>query len=178
MSTDTTHQDVFFLPPIVLLAVGFILTLVWGFGNYVSIVTTEAWFLGKNGGNLIPIFLSDGVFNSRIAIAFFFAFIIQCVLVIVKIGLIDTHVVTTTKHNGNVVISENTLRDARNQALLWKCIAYVILFLNAFADLLYSQDLGIVQSWAFCGVLFVCTFYFGTFGIMCITAGLNHTKVR
>lgn len=183
-ASPAAHQDtaILIFPPIVHVIFGGVLLLIWILANMMQVQTSEAWFLGtESARNLIPnmtIFTQFGDFFSghmgtaEQITAFVFAWLIQSVLLVTKIGLarVQMHV---AKRYGNAAPTETMIRSARRRVSIWNSLSVIIIVLNSIADFSYVSHLGIWQQIAFVAVLTIATFYFGTFGIQNITAGIS-----
>ena len=180
--TPSGHPEtaILIFPPLVHVIFGIVLEIVWVCASIMSMQTTEAWFLSIGNPSLkldLSIFAQfpgffDGSLAPSVYAAFVFAFSIQCVLLTAKIGLASVHARIARKHD--VPATAQVLKSAKNRALVWNILSTSALILNGIADAVYSYSFGFFQSVAFCAVLFLVTFYLGTFGIQNITAGMSH----
>ena len=177
--TNAPETAILALPPLVHVIVGFILLGVWIVASIMSMQTTEAWLLGITDPTIRPDLtilaqfprFFDGSLPPKTMTAFVFAFSIQCVLLTSKIGLAVVHARMGHKHS--VPLTEAVAKSARNRAGVWNFLSIATLLLNAIADAVYSAEFGFFQAVAFCGVLFLVTYYLGTFGIQNISAGMS-----
>lgn len=181
MSQSTTQQDtsILLFPPIVHVLFGIVLVGVFLIGCIMSMQTSEAWIRGFQQASLAPDFNIFGQFPRFFtgmpedeSIAFVFAFIVQCVLLVSKIGLATVHAYVARKH-GSVAPTVAMQKSARARMAAWNWLSRIALGLNAIADVVYAWHLGLLQAFAFSAVMFLATFYLGTFGIQNIAAGMS-----
>ena len=184
--TETPHKKnenvaVLMFPPLVHVMFGIGLEAVFTVGCVMSMQTTEAWILHQQSASIAPdlsIFLQfpaffAGTLPMDAGIAFVAAFATQCVLLVTKIGLPAVHAQVARKH-ANRPVTEAMRKSANARMALWNFFSFVALAVNALADIVYSWHLGFLQALFFSAVMFVATFYMGTWGIQNITAGMTN----
>jgi hypothetical protein len=177
-SGGAVDTSILLFPPIVHVLFGIVLECVFLIGCIMSMQTSEAWIMSLQHASLAPDFNIFGQFprfftgmGEDESIAFVFAFIVQCVLLVAKIGLATVHA-RVAKKLGNVAPTAAMQKSAKRRMSAWNWLSGIALTLNAIADIVYAWHLGFLQSLAFSGVMFLATFYLGTIGIQNITAGM------
>lgn len=177
-TSPKADTSILVFPPLVHVVFGFMLLIVWLVGNIMSMQTSESFLLSIQNVRMSPdltIFAQfpqffTGALSEDIAIAFVFAFVTQMVLLTAKIGLASVHARVNKKHG--IAATEAMIKSARARVWTWNVLSGMALILNAVADMVYSGHLGFFQSLFFSAVMFVATFYLGTFGIQNISAGM------
>jgi hypothetical protein len=183
MADATQHQPsdtaILMFPPIVHVIFGIVLECVFLVGCIMSMQTSEAWIMSLQHASLAPDFNIFGQFprfftgmSEDESIAFVFAFIVQCVLLVSKIGLATVHAVVASKRR-SLPQTLDMQKSAKARMSIWNWLSRIALALNAIADIVYAWHLGPLQSLAFSAVMFLATFYLGTFGIQNISAGMG-----
>jgi hypothetical protein len=154
----------------------------FGIGCLMSVQTTEAWYLGLAAQMTpdatiiaqVPQFF-DGSLPAQYDAAFCVAFGIQAVLLMTKLGLSTVHAFIEAKSAGEPT-SEAMKKAAKTRGGIWDFAQWTCLLINAWADLVYTWQLGWWQALVFGGVMFVLTFYFGTWGMQCVAYGMGGSK--
>jgi hypothetical protein len=182
-SGNPENTAILMFPSIVHVVFGIGLVGVFIVGCVMSMQTTEAWILSLQAAKMTPdgsIFLQfpqffDGSLSMDVGIAFVAAFATQCVLLVTKIGLPAVHAQIARKHV-NKPVTDAMRKSARTRMVAWNFFSFVALAVNALSDIVYSWHLGFWQALFFSGVMFVATFYMGTWGIHNIVAGMTSDK--
>jgi hypothetical protein len=180
-SGGSTDTSILLFPPIVHVILGFVLVGVFVIGCIMSMQTSEAWIRSLQSASLAPDFNIFGQFprfftggmGEDESIAFVFAFTVQCVLLVAKIGLATVHARVARKL-GNIPQTAGMQKSAKRRMSAWNWLSGIALALNAIADVVYAWHLGFFQALAFSAVMFLATFYLGTFGIQNISAGMTN----
>ncbi|MGH2507345.1 MAG: hypothetical protein ACRDHZ_08060 [Ktedonobacteraceae bacterium] len=144
------------------IAAGIVVGYVWIWGNIVQIQTSEAWIIGNiKGLSLAPNFqiylqitqLGQASFQQSIAIVW--GWVNQIILLAFSIGI--------EMHLGG---------KARQWVWNWGCVLFITL--NSLADLSYGNYFGGTwQPWAFAGICFMASFFFGLAAMSLIIKGLK-----
>ena len=179
-TSPDTDTSILLFPPIVHVLFGIVLVGVFLIGCIMSMQTSEAWIRSLQSASLAPdlnIFgqfphFFTGEMGEDESIAFVFAFTVQCVLLVTKIGLASVHARVARKL-GNVSPTAAMQKSAKRRMSAWSWLPGIALTLNAIADIVYAWHLGVWQALAFSAVMFIATFYLGTFGIQNISAGMT-----
>ncbi|TMC16390.1 MAG: hypothetical protein E6J34_20125 [Chloroflexi bacterium] len=179
-SANQTDTSILLFPPIVHVLFGIVLVIVFLVGCIMSMQTSESWIRSLQQASLAPDIAIFGQFplfftgkmDEDTSIAFVFAFTVQCVLLVTKIGLASVHA-RVAKKLGNVTPTALMQKSAKRRMSVWGWLSNIALALNAIADIVYAWHLGFWQAMAFSAVMFIATFYLGTFGIQNISAGMT-----
>lgn len=180
-TTEAQDLSVLRFPALVHVLLGLTLEGAFFIGCIMSMQTTEAWTLSTQDVKMTPDFsilsqfplFFSGQLDQDHSIAFIAALMTQLVLLVTKIGLAVVHARVARQHEGQPV-TEAMRKSAKARMGIWNVLQYIALGVNALSDLVYSWHLGFLQSLFFGGVMFVGTFYFGTWGIQNIAAGMYH----
>ena len=179
-STRQADVSVLTFPPLVHIIFGLGLEIVFVVGCVMSMQTTESWVLSLQKVSItidasifsqFPQFFT-GTMDMNTSIAFVTAFATQCVLLVTKIGLPAVHAAVARQH-ANRIVTEAMRKSARTRMGIWQFSSFCALAVNALSDIIYSWHLGFLQSIFFSGIMFVATFYMGTWGVHNIVAGLH-----
>jgi hypothetical protein len=184
-STSRSHTDLAVLtfPPIVHVIWGLMLLAGMVIGTMMQVQTTQAWVLGVSADwhpnfNIFSQF--PQFWNGGMDAAQFVAFIVgwgsQFVLMTIKIGLAraQTHVMQRYAHG--IAPSDAALRSARLRMGFWSLVSWGIVIGDSLTDWLFVSQMGFLQHLLYVLVLFLSTFYFGTWGIHNLAAGLDGMK--
>lgn len=144
------------------IAAGLAVGYMWLWGNMIQIQTSEAWIIGNTTGlSLAPNFqiylqlvqLGQASFQQSIAIVWGWAN--QVILLAFSIGI--------EMHLGG---------KARQWLWNWGCVFFITL--NSLADLSYGSYFGGTwQPWAFAGICFMASFFFGLAAMSLFIKGLK-----
>lgn len=183
MSTSSakgTEIGIMSFPPIVHLLWGIALLIGNIGGNMLQVQSTEAWFLGTHNELQLNFGVwaqwgdfGSGHMSGSMMIAFVAAWGAQFVLMTSKIG---TSFVTSHSAMRNATVAHNVaslVKEAQVRVGLWNFLAWGIIIMDSLTDWNFSNGVGIGQQLFFVVVAFLTTFYFGTWGIMHVTAGIN-----
>jgi hypothetical protein len=181
---EDQDTSILLFPPIVHVLFGIVLVSVFIIGCIMSMQTSEAWIRNLQNASLAPDFNIFGQFprfftggmGEDESIAFVFAFTVQCVLLVSKIGLASVHARVAKKLGGNIPQTAAMQKSAKHRMSAWNWLSGIALALNAIADIVYAWHLGVWQALAFSAVMFLATFYLGTYGIQNIAAGIDNAK--
>lgn len=143
---------------------GTLIGFFWLWGNAVQIQTSEAWIIGIHSGlTLSPrldIFLQLGqIWSGNLTlgqgIAYTWGWLNQIILLVFSIG-----------------IEKSILEHRQVTWLKWMCLLFIVL--NSLADLNYGNAFGEGwQPWAFAGICFMASFFFGLVAIGLIAHGVK-----
>lgn len=149
---------------VALILAGILIGYFWLWGNAVQIQTSEAWILGtRDGLNLSPrldLFLQitqfwGGTLSIHEMIAYTWGWLNQIILLAFSLGI-------ELQFGGK----------ERASAFKWGCIFFIIL--NSLADLNYGNAFGGTwQPWAFAGICFMASFFFGLAAIGLFVEGVK-----
>lgn len=161
-ATATAAKNKHVLWGVLSIAAGLLVGYVWLWGNIIQIQTSEAWIIGNAKGlSLAPNFqiylqlaqLGQASFQQSIAIVW--GWVNQIILLAFSIGI--------EMHLGG---------KARQWVWTWGCIFFITL--NSLADLSYEGYFGGTwQPWAFAGICFMASFYFGLAAFALFIKGLK-----
>ncbi len=170
-------------PPLVHLIWGAILLLGNIAGNMMQVQSTQAWFLGGSPNWRLdfsiwaqwPQFFSGGM-NPHQIVAFIASWGAQFILMTSKLGTSFIQANATSKHATAAHHSDGVIREARIRLGVWNAIAWLIIVVDSMTDWNFASGIGFWQQAFFCSVTFLATFYFGSWGILHVTAGFNRMK--
>lgn len=146
------------------LLAGLLIGYFWLWGNAVQIQTSEAWILGSRDVTLSPrldLFLQvtqfwGGHLGVRTMIAYTWGWLNQVILLGFSLG-IELHI------------------GGRSRAQIFKWGSIIFIVLNSLADLNYGDVFGGTwQPWAFAGLTFMGSFFFGLLAISCFVAAYKY----
>lgn len=168
-------------PPIVHAVWGVVLLIGFFFGMLLQMQSTEAWMQGEHAASLVPNlgFLAQfpdflgGHLSPGASTSFLVAVIVEMTYVTIKLGTARPQAHIMRKYSGAGVMTDAIVQSARIRRVLWSVISWGIILFNAFTDWQYSTDLGGWQQLAFIVIVGAATFYFGTFGVQNLVAGVT-----
>jgi len=179
-SKGSTEIGIMTFPPIVHLIWGVLLLIGNIGGNMLQVQSTESWFLKTPNALRLNFGIwaqwgdfAQGHLSTPMMIAFVAAWGAQFILMTSKIG---TGFVTSYSAQKNGTSAHNVaslVKEAQVRMGIWNFLAWAIIVIDSGTDWNFSSGVGILQQCFFVAVTFLTTFYFGTWGIMNLVAGVN-----
>jgi hypothetical protein len=111
--------------------------------------------------------------DARHVVAFLASWGAQFILMTSKIGTSYIQTKVDQKHGTSAHHVASVIKEAGLRVGVWNFLAWGIVAFDSMTDWAFSAGMGFWQQAFFCTVTFLCTFYFGTWGIMNSAAGIH-----
>jgi hypothetical protein len=179
-SKGSTEIGIMTFPPIVHLGWGAILLVGNIAGNMMQVQSTESWFLGTGNAWRLNFGIwaqwgefAQGHMSTSMMIAFIAAWGAQFILMTSKIGTGFVSSYNAQKNGTSAHNVASLIKEAQVRMGIWNFLAWAIIVFDSGTDWNFSSGVGMWQQCFFVAVTFLTTFYFGTWGIMNIVAGIS-----